>query len=315
MTGRDGRGRARRATPVWLSRERIVAKPGFNRWLVPPAALAIHLCIGMAYGFSVFWLPLSRALIGGHRVRGLRRHGAVLRPCSPPPATGGSATSAWIYTLVLRRPRACRPPCSAAGWSGRARARPASWPPCAGAAASLIGALGVYHPPALADLARLGPDRRHRPRPRLHLPGLDPDQVVPRPARHGHRHGDHGLRRRRDDRLAAGRQPDQDASRPPTSVGVWQTLAGDGASATSCSCWAAPSATACRRPAGSPDGLDARRPPRTPMIAIGHVHLRDAHKTAAVLADLGGAVPQRLGRHRRARRWPRRCCRRSSAAR
>jgi len=45
-----------------LDRERIVAGPGFNRWLVPPAALAIHLCIGMAYGFSVFWLPLSRAL-------------------------------------------------------------------------------------------------------------------------------------------------------------------------------------------------------------------------------------------------------------
>src|SRR3954465_12006081 len=43
-------------------RDRIVARPGFNRWLVPPAALAIHLCIGMAYGFSVFWLPLSRAL-------------------------------------------------------------------------------------------------------------------------------------------------------------------------------------------------------------------------------------------------------------
>ena len=36
-----------------LSRERIIAAPGFNRWLVPPAALAIHLCIGMAYGFSV----------------------------------------------------------------------------------------------------------------------------------------------------------------------------------------------------------------------------------------------------------------------
>ena len=45
-----------------LDRQRIVATAGFNRWLVPPAALAIHLCIGMAYGFSVFWLPLSRAL-------------------------------------------------------------------------------------------------------------------------------------------------------------------------------------------------------------------------------------------------------------
>ncbi len=48
--------------PGFLSRERIVAGPRFNRWLVPPAALAIHLCIGMAYGFSVFWLPLSRAI-------------------------------------------------------------------------------------------------------------------------------------------------------------------------------------------------------------------------------------------------------------
>lgn len=46
----------------FLDKERIIAGPGFNRWLVPPAALAIHLCIGMAYGFSVFWLPLSKAL-------------------------------------------------------------------------------------------------------------------------------------------------------------------------------------------------------------------------------------------------------------
>src|SRR4029450_13988365 len=45
-----------------LSRERIVAGPGFNRWLVPPAALAIHLSIGMAYGFSVFLLALRCAV-------------------------------------------------------------------------------------------------------------------------------------------------------------------------------------------------------------------------------------------------------------
>jgi MFS family permease len=43
-----------------LDRERTIAEPGFNRWLVPPAALAIHLCIGMAYGFSVFTAPLGR---------------------------------------------------------------------------------------------------------------------------------------------------------------------------------------------------------------------------------------------------------------
>ena len=46
----------------FLDKERTIATAGFNRWLVPPAALCIHLCIGMAYGFSVFWLPLSRAI-------------------------------------------------------------------------------------------------------------------------------------------------------------------------------------------------------------------------------------------------------------
>jgi hypothetical protein len=40
-----------------------VAPPGFNRWLVPPAALAIHLCIGQGYALSVFNLPMTR-LVG-----------------------------------------------------------------------------------------------------------------------------------------------------------------------------------------------------------------------------------------------------------
>jgi MFS family permease len=48
--------------PGLLSRDRTIAPPGFNRWKVPPAALAIHLCIGMVYGLSVFWLPLSQAV-------------------------------------------------------------------------------------------------------------------------------------------------------------------------------------------------------------------------------------------------------------
>jgi MFS family permease len=45
-----------------LDHERIVAGPGYNRWLFPPAALAIHLSIGMAYGLSVFWKPLTQVL-------------------------------------------------------------------------------------------------------------------------------------------------------------------------------------------------------------------------------------------------------------
>ena len=46
----------------FLDKERTIAGEKFNRWLVPPAALAIHLCIGMAYGFSVFWLPMTKLM-------------------------------------------------------------------------------------------------------------------------------------------------------------------------------------------------------------------------------------------------------------
>lgn len=82
-----------------LSRERTVAQPGFNRWLVPPAALAIHLCIGMAYGFSVFWLPLSRAI-------GIKNSVA----CPEPSLMNSLFTAAcdwriadlgWMYTLFF----------------------------------------------------------------------------------------------------------------------------------------------------------------------------------------------------------------------
>jgi MFS family permease len=45
-----------------LSKDRTVASPGFNRWLIPPCALATHLCIGQAYAISVFNLPLTRQL-------------------------------------------------------------------------------------------------------------------------------------------------------------------------------------------------------------------------------------------------------------
>lgn len=46
-----------------LGKEYTVAGEGFNRWLVPTSALMIHLCVGMGYGMSVFWLPMSR-LVG-----------------------------------------------------------------------------------------------------------------------------------------------------------------------------------------------------------------------------------------------------------
>src|SRR6201991_517476 len=42
-----------------LDRERTVAPRGYNRWLIPPAALAVHLSIGEIYAFSVFKVPLK----------------------------------------------------------------------------------------------------------------------------------------------------------------------------------------------------------------------------------------------------------------
>ncbi|MEM1377459.1 MAG: MFS transporter, partial [Pseudomonadota bacterium] len=44
----------------FLKKENIVAPEGYNRWRVPPASIAIHLCIGSVYAWSVFNPPLTR---------------------------------------------------------------------------------------------------------------------------------------------------------------------------------------------------------------------------------------------------------------
>src|SRR5436305_3735428 len=56
-------GRLSGSATGFLDRERTIAKPGFSRWMVPPAALCVHLCIGQAYALSVFNLPMTK-LIG-----------------------------------------------------------------------------------------------------------------------------------------------------------------------------------------------------------------------------------------------------------
>ena len=83
-----------------LSRERIVAKPGFNRWLVPPAALAIHLSIGMAYGFSVFWLPLSRA-VGISEPVPCPQHTSFFELLTMGDCDWKISTLGWMYTLFF----------------------------------------------------------------------------------------------------------------------------------------------------------------------------------------------------------------------
>ncbi|MCW2881928.1 MAG: transporter [Sphaerisporangium sp.] len=49
-------------SPGFLSRSRTVAPPTWSRWLIPPAALSVHLAIGQAYAWSVFKPPLESAL-------------------------------------------------------------------------------------------------------------------------------------------------------------------------------------------------------------------------------------------------------------
>ena len=125
-----------------LAKERTIAGPGFNRWLVPPAALAIHLCIGMAYGFSVFWLPLSKAL----GIKDAIKCGPEVGFFAQLTTTSCDwqiATLGWMYTLFF-----VFLGCSAAIWGGwleRAGPRKAGvvsavcW--CGG---MLISALGIY---------------------------------------------------------------------------------------------------------------------------------------------------------------------------
>src|SRR3982750_3763266 len=69
----------------FLAKERIIAGPGFNRWLVPPAALAIHLSIGQAYAFSVFKLPLTK----------------VLGVTESVPGDWKQTELAWIFTIAI----------------------------------------------------------------------------------------------------------------------------------------------------------------------------------------------------------------------
>ncbi len=142
-TSVDASASTANGTPGFLSKERIIAGDGFNRWLVPPAALAIHLCIGMAYGFSVFWLPLSKALGIKEAIKCGPEIGffqeLFITTCDWKVSTLG-----WMYTLffVLLGSSAAL----WGGWLERAGPRKAGvvsalcW--CGG---MLISAAGVYH--------------------------------------------------------------------------------------------------------------------------------------------------------------------------
>ena len=117
-----------------LDKEHTIARPGFNRWLVPPAALAIHLCIGMAYGFSVFWLPLSKA-IGIKESIACPADMGFLAEITATTCDWKISMLGWMFTLFFVFLGLASARCSAAGSNTPVRARPAWSRPCAGAAA------------------------------------------------------------------------------------------------------------------------------------------------------------------------------------
>jgi MFS family permease len=126
----------------FLDKERIIAGPGFNRWLVPPAALAIHLCIGMAYGFSVFWLPLSKAL-GIKEAIKCGPDAGFLTELFTSSCDWKISTLGWMYTMffVILGSSAA----TWGGWLERAGPRKAGVvSACCWCGGMLISALGIY---------------------------------------------------------------------------------------------------------------------------------------------------------------------------
>ncbi len=256
-----------------LDKERIVAKPGFNRWLVPPAALAIHLCIGMAYGFSVFWLPLSRALPGPTDPSCSSIN--LLSALFTTTCNWRVADLGWIYTLffVLLG-------CSAAMWGGwleRVGPRKAGfvsaccW--CGGILVAAVGVLthqlwlmwigagviggiglGLGYISPVSTLIKWFPDRRGMATG-MAIMGFGGGAMIGAP-------------------LA---NILMNTFKTDVSVGVWQTFV---AMALIYFCFMMGGAFGYRIPPAGwrPDGWN---PPasKSTMITHKHVHLRDAHKT------------------------------------
>ncbi|MDG5497014.1 OFA family MFS transporter [Niveispirillum sp. BGYR6] len=257
-----------------LDKQRIIAQPGFNRWLVPPAALAVHLCIGMAYGFSVFWLPLSRAL--GVTAPVACTDLNVLSALFTTSCDWRVADLSIMYTLFF-----VFLGCSAAVWGGwleKVGPRKAAfvsalcW--CGGMVIAAFGimthqlwlmwlgsgviggiGLGLGYISPVSTLVKWFPDRRGMATG-MAIMGFGGGAMIGAPLA---------------DIL-------MNMFRSPTSVGVWQTFL---VMAAGYFVFMVAGAFGYRIPPAGwrPDGWAAPPPSGKVMITHGHVHLRDAHKT------------------------------------
>lgn len=257
-----------------LDRERIIAKPGFNRWLVPPAALAIHLCIGMAYGFSVFWLPLSNAL-GGEQPATCADM-SLVSALFTTSCNWRVSDLGWIYTLffVLLGSSAA----IWGGWLERAGPRKAGvvsavcW--CGGIAVAALGVmshqlwlmwlgagviggvgLGLGYISPVSTLIKWFPDRRGMATG-MAIMGFGGGAMIGAPLA---------------DML-------MNTFKGPDAVGVWQTFF---VMAAIYFVFMMGGAFGYRIPPAGwrPEGWTPPANTKSAMITAHHVHLRDAHKT------------------------------------
>lgn len=257
-----------------LDRERIIAKPGFNRWLVPPAALAIHLCIGMAYGFSVFWLPLSNAL-GGEQSAACADM-SLVSALFTTSCNWRVSDLGWIYTLffVLLGSSAA----IWGGWLERAGPRKAGvvsavcW--CGGIAVAALGVmshqlwlmwlgagviggvgLGLGYISPVSTLIKWFPDRRGMATG-MAIMGFGGGAMIGAPLA---------------DML-------MNTFKGPDAVGVWQTFF---VMAAIYFVFMMGGAFGYRIPPAGwrPEGWTPPANTKSAMITAHHVHLRDAHKT------------------------------------
>lgn len=257
-----------------LDRERIIARPGFNRWLVPPAALAIHLCIGMAYGFSVFWLPLSQAVGVSERV--VCQDMTLVSALFTTSCDWRVSDLGWIYTLffVLLGSAAA----IWGGWLERAGPRKAGvvaaicW--CGGIAIAALGVmihqlwlmwlgagviggigLGLGYISPVSTLIKWFPDRRGMATG-MAIMGFGGGAMIGAPLA---------------DML-------MNTFKTADSVGVWQTFL---VMAVIYFVFMMGGAFGYRIPPAGwrPDGWTPPAQSTKSMITTRHVHLRDAHKT------------------------------------
>src|ERR1700744_5536651 len=100
----------------FLDRDHSVASPGFSRWLVPPAALAIHLSIGQAYAFSVFKNPLLALHGADGSVWNLKEVGYIFSIAIAVLGLSAALFGAWLERVGPRRAMFYAAVCFGAGF-------------------------------------------------------------------------------------------------------------------------------------------------------------------------------------------------------